>query len=141
MEAVANIGSALPSIFAPKWTIAGLLAPAEAANPPSSTLTLVQAIGGFVVALTVPMVAAVPDGPHATFMRKVAYCSLGAAELLLAPLLLVKTRQGAASGFATEKPPMIVGGVLVPLMLFRAYALFGNPKLMDSKNEGKEKEK
>jgi len=115
-------------------------APGAAANPSPSTLTLVQVFGGFIVALTVPLVMAVPDGSHTAVVRKVTYYTLGVAELVLIPLLLVKSREGVSSGFAPEKLA-VSAGVLMPFLLFRGYALFANPKLMQPENEGKAKEK
>jgi len=92
------------------------------------------------VALTVPLVMAIPDGPYAIVVRKVTYYTLGVAELALIPLLLAKSRQGVSSGFAPEKLTMSAS-VLVPFLLFRGYALFANPKVMQSESEGKAKEK
>lgn len=138
-ESLANVYGGTVALLAPKWCIAGMLGPREAANPSPSTLTLVQGFGAMVYALTVPLILSLPDGPQAKAVRAITYYTLGAGELFLIPLLLVKAKQDPASGFKSDVLMKAVGS-LAPFAAWRAYVLWLSPTILEPKSAAQRKQ-
>jgi hypothetical protein len=85
-----------------------------------------------VYALTVPLILSVPDGSQAKAVRTITYYTLGADELFLIPLLLVKAREGGTSGFKSDALIKAIGS-LFPFAAWKVYALWLYPSILESK--------
>ncbi|KAF9634324.1 putative amidohydrolase family protein [Lasiodiplodia theobromae] len=93
---------------------------------------LMQWIGTWTVATTVPLLLALPNRPGAIEKRVTAYAALGTMEALFVPFLVYHARAegGGAAGLSWEK---VFGGLVVPMvgaLAFRLWVLFVKPGWM-----------
>lgn len=133
-ETLVTFPPAAMLVIAPNWTLSKLLPTTTIlAGIPASTTSLAQMIGSLIVTLTVPLVMSIPDRPHASETRRVAYWLLGAGEALLIPLLL---RKEGTSGF---EPGILKTGAIqmAPFLLWRAIVLLGKPEWLAGESEKK----
>jgi hypothetical protein len=145
LESVANTFGATLFTFLPNWCLSKVLIPSPifpntlSTTVPPSAITLLQAFGTIVYALTVPLLLCIPEGPHAAHARRIVYLTLGAGEAFLVPLCLVKAFDAGSTGF-TARALFGAAGNLVPVLAWRVYALWGKPALLTGANiNGKKK--
>jgi hypothetical protein len=146
-ESLANIFGATLFTFFPAYCLSRATAKTDLAfiSPHAhfsfaspSSITLLQAFGTIIFALTVPLVMCIKDRPGVEDTRRVVYWTLGVGEALLIPLLLIKAMEGDKSGFKSD---ILVGGAanLVPILLWRVWVLGVKPGWLIGAGKGKEK--
>jgi hypothetical protein len=105
---------------------------------PAALLTVLQLLGIFLVAITIPIVLSIPDGPNSVERRRFTYYMLGGAEALLVPYFGLKLLQGD-SGLDPAVVTQIAGG-MIPFLGFRMWALWIQPEMMGAVDESKKRQ-
>ncbi|KAH7239421.1 hypothetical protein BKA59DRAFT_277032 [Fusarium tricinctum] len=98
----------------------------------SQTASLSQQFGPSILAMTVPMMLALPNKPGAIELRRISYQILSAYEILAVPITLWQAWVAgeAGSGLNFNK---VIWGLTVPMGValgFRAWVLFLKPEWM-----------
>jgi hypothetical protein len=140
LEILANLSSIPPLLFYPDYALSFLVTGPSQITP--ATRTLARYIGGFVAALTVPLVLSLPQpaqGPAGEAQRgtrRTAYLTLGAGELAMGGLMAWAYATGADSGMTDLA---LLGGAvnLGALLVVRGVFLYWKPELLEERGAKK----
>jgi hypothetical protein len=118
IESIFNIAGGTAMLVAPT-TILNLMARSPSFVSPISILFL-QVAGGLVVSFAAPLGLGLLAGSREKIM---AYQFLAAGEMILIPLLLMKWVSSTDAGMADNSKLLLMGGTLLPFLLFRFWCL------------------
>ncbi|GME48390.1 Amidohydrolase [Neofusicoccum parvum] len=136
LESLFNLVLARGMLLAPRAT-ANQLFPPDAATPAPNDddnggpvlALLVQWVGVWTLATTVPLLLALPNRAGAVERRQMAYAALTAMEALWVPIV-VGAAWGEGSGVSVEGVVVGQAGPMVGFLVFRLWVLFVRPGWM-----------